>query len=491
MDITAYKNIVGRFTDIRVLVVGDVYLDENVYGVVNGVSLEAPIPILEVHERRYNPGAAGNAACNAAALGAKTSIVGYIGNDINGGILRHEFDVRNVDTAGLVTHPSAATNTYGKWRAGSFNAPAQEILRTDTRKPSFVHDDVEDAIIAAIRERAADVDVIIVVDQVSSVVTDRVIDAIGVAARDHDVLTVGDSRERAGSLRGFDVLVPNDREAGVWAGIDVCDEPSLKQAADALRNVAKNAIITRGPLGITIFDNKGSATNVPLPIKPRQVNDVTGAGDTVTATVALTLAAGGSHHDAATLGNIAASVAVAKPGVVTVSPNELIDQMAGHDSNSKRHTLDELARIVEKLRKTGKRIVWTNGCFDILHVGHIKYLENAAAQGDVLIVGLNTDASVQAIKGPKRPIQSEDERAIVLSALSCVDHIVLFGEFDTTAILDRLQPHIYAKGGDYTLDTINQDERRIIEGYGGHIALLAGVEGKSTTAIIEKMDEES
>jgi len=491
MDITAYTKLVDQFKDVRVLVVGDIYLDENAYGTVVGVSLEAPVPVLEVHERRYNPGAAGNAACNASSLGATTSIVGYIGDDINGGIVRHEFDVRNVDTTGIVSHPGAPTNTYGKWRAGSFNAPVQEVLRTDTRKPSFVTGDVEDAIIAAVQERAANVDVIIAVDQVSSVVSDRVIEAIVEAAQKHGVLTVGDSRERAGSLQGFDVVVPNDREAGLWANIDVRDETSLKLAADALRKVAKNALITRGPLGITVFGEDGASTNVPLPVRPREVIDVTGAGDTVTATVALTLAAGGTHHAAATLGNIAASVAVAKPGVVTVLPKEIIVQMAGHTTDSKLRTLDELAQIIEKLKKNGKRIVWTNGCFDILHIGHIKYLENAAVQGDVLIVGLNTDESVRAIKGPKRPFHKEDERGIILSALACVDYVTLFGDADTTAILERLQPDIYAKGGDYTLESINQDERRVIENYGGHIALLAGVIGKSTTAIIDKIDGES
>ncbi len=491
MDIAAYKKLIDQFADVRVLVVGDIYLDENAFGTVIGVSLEAPVPILEVHERRYNPGAAGNAACNAAALGAKTTIVGYIGDDINGGIVRHEFDVRNVDTSGLVIHPSAPTNTYGKWRAGSFNAPVQEVLRTDTRKPSFVSGAVEDEIIAAIRDRAADVDVIIAVDQVSSVLSDRVIETIVAVAKEHKILTVGDSRERASSLKGFDVIVPNDREAGHAAGIDVYDEPSLLKAANALRKEAKNALITRGPLGITIFSEDGATTNVPLPVRPREVIDVTGAGDTVTATVALTLAVGGSHHDAATLGNVAASVAVAKPGVVTVSPKEVLEQMVGRTTALKLRTLDELARIIEKLKKAGKRVVWTNGCFDILHIGHIKYLENAAAQGDVLIVGLNTDASVRELKGPGRPVHPEDERGIVLSALACVDYVTLFGDADTTAILERLQPHIYAKGGDYTLETINQDERRVIETYGGHIALLAGVEGKSTTSIIEKMGDDS
>lgn len=487
MDIAVYKNLVERFADVRVLVVGDIYLDENAYGTVTGVSLEAPVPILEVHERRYNPGAAGNAACNAASLGAQTAMVGYIGDDIHGGIVRHEFEIRNVDTSGIVTHPSAQTNTYGKWRAGSFNAPAQEVLRTDTRKPTLISGKVEDAVIEAIRKRAPEVDVIIAVDQVSSVLTDRVIAAIVEVAKEHNLLTVGDSRERAGSLKGFDVVVPNDRESGIWAGIDVVDEHTLTEAANALRKVAKNALITRGPLGISVFAEDGSTTNVPHPVRPRAVIDVTGAGDTVTAAVALTLASGGSLQDAAALGNIAASVAVAKPGVVTVSPKEVLEQMAGRTTDSKLRTLDELERIITKLKKEGKSVVWTNGCFDIIHVGHIKYLENAAAQGDVLIVGLNSDESVRALKGEGRPKNPEEERGIVLSAFACVDYVTVFGDADTTAILERLQPQIYAKGGDYTLETINQDERKVIEAYGGHIALLPGVDGKSTSAIIEKL----
>jgi len=138
----------------------------------------------------------------------------------------------------------------------------------------------------------------------------------------------------------------------------------------------------------------------------------------------------------------------------------------------------------------GKRIVWTNGCFDIIHVGHIKYLENAAAQGDVLIVGLNSDESVRALKGEGRPKNPEEERGVVLSAFACVDYVVVFGDRDTTGLRARLEPHIYAKGGDYTLDTINQDERKVIEGYGGHIALLTGVEGKSSSAIIEALGDD-
>jgi len=194
-----YCEFLERFAGKGVLVVGDIYLDENVFGAVTGVSLEAPIPVFEVHERRHNPGAAGNAACNAAALGAQTYMVGVVGADPNADIVRKEFAVRNVDTSGVVSDPGRPTNTYGKLKAGGHNIPAQEVLRTDTPSPSFIDGDVEDQVIANLRARAPEVDAIMVGDQVSSVCTERVLAEVAACAREHGLLTVGDSRGRAGA----------------------------------------------------------------------------------------------------------------------------------------------------------------------------------------------------------------------------------------------------------------------------------------------------
>ncbi|HEO72335.1 MAG TPA: D-glycero-beta-D-manno-heptose 1-phosphate adenylyltransferase, partial [Candidatus Hydrogenedentes bacterium] len=325
--------------------------------------------------------------------------------------------------------------------------------------------------------------------QASSVATERVLAEVVALARKHKLLTVGDSRARAGALKGFDVIVPNDREAGIGAGIEVVDEATLEQAGKKLLGICKNALVTCGAKGITVFAEDGSIENVP--IKPCRVVDVTGAGDTVTAAVALTLLAGGSLHEAAVIGNAAAGVAVGQEMVVTVSQAEVIGALSGDAGPAKLRTLDALTAIVAKLRKEGKTVVWTNGCFDILHTGHISYLVKAAAFGDVLIVGLNTDASVRENKGLNRPIVGERDRALVLSALECVDHIILFGEKTTTSLLGALKPDVYAKGGDYTLDTIVQEERRLVEGYGGRIAIIPGVEGQSTSAIIERISREA
>lgn len=486
MNVERYHELMSRFSEKRVMVVGDIYLDENVFGVVNGVSLEAPIPIFEVRERRHNPGAAGNAACNAAALGARTCMVGVVGADPNADIVRHEFAVRNVDTSGIVVDPGRATNTYGKLKAGGHNIPMQEVLRTDTPTPTFISGDTEEQVIANIRARAGEVDAIIVGDQVSSVCTERVIAAIVEEARKHKLVTVGDSRKRAAALRGLDVVVPNDKEAGVAVGIDVTDDASLDAAGRKLLQSARNALVTCGPKGIRIFAEDGSVTDVP--ILPCHVVDVTGAGDTVTAAVTLSLLAGGTLEEAAFLGNVAAGVAVAQPGVVTVTRDEVAKVLAGGGGEpSKVRTLEEVVQAVRKLKAEGKKVVWTNGCFDILHVGHVTYLLRAAREGDVLVVGLNSDESVRQNKGPDRPIQNERDRALVLSALECVDFIIIFGDKTTVGLLEAIQPDVYAKGGDYTIDTIVQEERRVVEGHGGRIAIIPGVAGQSTTAVIKRI----
>jgi D-beta-D-heptose 7-phosphate kinase/D-beta-D-heptose 1-phosphate adenosyltransferase len=413
--------------------------------------------------------------------------VGYVGDDANADIVRREFAVRNVNTDYVVTDPSRPTNTYGKLRAGGFNIPSQEILRTDTPSPTFISGAVEDLLVAHIETLTPEVDVIVVVDQVSSVATERVLATVVDCARRHKVLTVGDSRARAGALKGFDVVVPNDREAGIGAGIEVLDEASLDAAAERLLQIAGGALITRGPAGIRVYRPQAEPVDVPIAIAPDAVVDVTGAGDTVTAAAALTVAAGGSLEDAAVLGNAAAGVAVVQPGVVTVSNAELLDALASSGAPSKLKTMDALKRILEGLHRDGKRIVWTNGCFDLIHVGHITYLQRAAALGDVLVVGLNSDTSVKQNKGSERPIIPQENRAIVLAAFECVDYIVIFDEPTPMRLLEYLKPDVYAKGGDYSIDTIVQEERRLVEGYGGEIAIISGVEGQSTTQIVSRM----
>lgn len=482
-----WKALLERFAQANVLVVGDVYLDENIDGKVTGISLEAPIPVYEIHRRRHNPGAAGNAACNVAALGATTYMVGYVGDDTNGEIVTRAFEEMGVDPSGLIVAPDRPTNTYGKLHAGGHNIPDQEILRTDTPAPTLVSGELEDRIIEQIEARASEVDAIVVVDQVASVVTEKVLDTVRMCAERHGLLTVGDSRSRIHLFSGFDVVVPNDREAGLGVGMSIENDADLAQVGSKLLETIRNVAITRGPAGISLFKEGGSVFHGPATVSPREVVDVTGAGDTVTAAIAVTLVAGGSYEEAVSIANVAAGIAVAQPGVVTVPRDRLAAALAGEGGPTKLKQRDELKSLVEELQQNGKTVVWTNGCFDILHVGHIVYLQRAAAEGDALIVGLNSDASVRALKGPTRPVIPEQDRALVLSALECVSYVVIFDEPTTTPLLDALKPDVYAKGGDYTVDTICQEERRLVEGYGGRIAIIPGVEGRSTTNVIKRI----
>jgi D-beta-D-heptose 7-phosphate kinase/D-beta-D-heptose 1-phosphate adenosyltransferase len=488
MEQTDYRALMARFDDIKVLAVGDIYLDENVSGRVVEVSLEAPIPVFEVLKRKYNPGAAGNAACNASTLGGKVTMLGVIGDDVNAGIVKREFEARGVNTDHIVVDPARATSTYGKLRAGGHNTPTQEILRTDTPKPTLITGEVEAQVVAKIYELAPKMNAILLGDQAVSTITDKVLAAIVECAKKYNLVTVADSRARAGFFGEIDIVVPNDAEAGRAAGIEVTDTDSLMKAGKFLLNSARNAFVTRGPHGIEIFAADGTVENVA--IRPVKAVDVTGAGDTVAAMVVLARAAGASLRDAAYLGNIAAGIAVEQEGVVTVSRAEVDDVLYGDHGPAKLKTVEQLRPIMDKLRSEGKKVVWTNGCFDILHVGHITYLIAARREGDALVVGLNTDKSVQENKGPGRPVVNERDRATVLSALECVDYIVLFDDKTPMPLLEALEPDVYAKGGDYTIDTIVQEERLLVEGYGGSIAIIPGVEGQSTTSIIERIAEE-
>ena len=479
--------LLNAFKSVRVMAIGDIYLDEYVHGKITEISLEAPIPVFEVQKRCYNPGAAGNAACNAASLGAQVTMVGVIGADSNAAIVKREFTIRNVDVSGLVEDESRPTNTYGKWRAGGHNIPSQETWRTDTPRPKMISGDIETQIIERIRSIAPTVDAIMIGDQASATISDHVLEVILECAQQYGLKTVADSRARAGFFKGIDLITPNDNEAALAANIEITDETSLNEAGKRLIAIAKNAMITLGPEGIACFSADGTVEKVT--IDPVKAVDVTGAGDTVTAAATLTLVSGGTLSEAAALGNLAAGIAVVQTGVVTVSNKEVHDRLVEGNSTTtdKLKTLEQLQAIMKRLKGENERVVWTNGCFDILHVGHILYLQEARKQGDIMVVGLNSDASVSENKGPERPVVCEHDRAQVLSALECVDYIIIFDEKTPMPLLKILQPDVYAKGGDYTLDTIEQHERTLVESYGGTIAIIPGREGQSTTCIIDRI----
>ena len=371
---------------------------------------------------------------------------------------------------------------------GSFRALGAEVFWVGGEAEGKA---VEAALIEGIRERAGDVDAIVVVGCEAGMVSQRVLLAVTDCAMEHGVLTVADVGVRVDMIRDFDVVVSSAADLGAGLRVDVESDEDLSRAAGIMTGNCRVLFVVQGADGISVFaegtiahssaGNSGVATSA----MSEGAADKAGAA---TAAVVLSLLSGASLAEAADIANAAACVARQRGGV-QVTREEIEDCMFNEDESGAIVALEQLSEIVKSCQADGKKVVWTNGCFDILHVGHVKYLIDAAKEGDVLVVGLNSDASVQAIKGAGRPVVPEHERVFIVAALGCVDYVTIFSDQDTVKLLDALRPNVYAKGGDYTIDTINQDERKFVEGYGGRIALIPGVEGLSTTSIIEKLEK--
>ncbi len=485
-----FEEIASGFAGKRVLVIGDLYLDEYLWGDMDEISKEGPIPVIHVKTHTYCPGAAANAANGVRALGGEVFLAGVAGDDANGHILLDALRREGINIEGILIGAQASTNTYSKISAGGFHSPKQEVLRIDTQRPPPISEStalrLRDYVVGLLPQLEG----IAFVDQASSVVTDRLLEDVSELALKHGVLLVGDSRERVGRFRGFNLICPNDYEASAAAGADSVDEAALVEAGRKLlrERAHKNLIITRGKHGMMAFEGDGRVTN--LPTFAQEVFDVTGAGDTVTAATCLSLLGGASLVEAAEIANLAAGVAVSKSGTVTVSLKELraaYSRISGRLPPQKIRSLEELRAIVDELRAQQKRIAWTNGCFDIVHSGHIAFLREAKRHADVLIVGINGDRSAAVLKGPVRPVLPQAERAQVIAELATVDYVTIFEEATCVQALKELRPDVYLKGRGYSLEAVNQEERQVVESYGGRIVLLAGGPDVSTSEIIQRI----
>jgi D-beta-D-heptose 7-phosphate kinase/D-beta-D-heptose 1-phosphate adenosyltransferase len=287
--------------------------------------------------------------------------------------------------------------------------------------------------------------------------------------------------------RGATIITPNRKEAEIASRIPIVDDESLGLAASFLMAQGEYdaLLVTRSAEGMSLFPRGGETVHIPT--VAREVYDVTGAGDTVVAALGLGLACGAGFDEASRLANVAAGIAVGKVGTSIVFPEEIIGSIRHEhpDSDNKIKNLDALADVIEGEKRKGRRVAFTNGCFDLLHVGHVKYLQKARTYGDLLVLGLNSDASVRRLKGEKRPLIGQSERAHILAALDCIDYVVIFDEDTPIRLLETLRPHVLVKGGDYTPDRVVGKD--LVESYGGRVELVDFVDGKSTTNIIEKI----
>ncbi len=485
MDRKTVESLFSRIGDIRCLVIGDLMLDEYLWGKAERISPEAPVQVVDVQREELRLGGAGNVVNNLAALGAQVAVCSAVGDDDNGTALLSVFGQRHVAVEAVFRDPDRRTS-----RKTRVVAAHQQIVRIDRESREPLAPAIEDRICAWIAANAGSFSVILLSDYHKGVLTQRVIASAIDAARASGIPVLVDPKGADfARYRGVTILTPNRKEAEVASGVAIRDQESLERAAEAIMAAAglEHLLVTRSEEGMSLFSRTGAAVHIPT--VAREVFDVSGAGDTVLASLAVGMAAGLGMTEAARLANIAAGIAVAKLGTSTVSPEEIVNAVAltHSDSDAKIKNPDALAAIIAAEKGRGKRIVFTNGCFDLLHAGHVKYLQKARGLGDLLVLGLNSDASVRRLKGEKRPLIAEEERAHLLAALNCIDYVVLFDEDTPLALITQLKPDILVKGGDYTPDAVVGKE--VVEAYGGRVELVAFVDGKSSTNIIERVLE--
>ena len=467
-----------------VLVVGDVMLDRYLWGDCDRISPEAPVQVVDVRSEAVKLGGAGNVVANLGALGAQVRVASVIGEGEAAGTLLDLLRQTGADTSGICTDPIRRVTQKTRLMAAN-----QQVVRLDSETRSDLSAAEKAELLAAVDQQLDGVDAVVISDYGKGVCTDGVISEVTTRARARGVPVLCDPKGTDyAKYRGASAITPNRKEASEATRIAIADEASLLAAGGRLRDdlALDFCLITLSADGMAVFDDGGMRR---IPTVAQEVFDVTGAGDTVIASLAFAIGAGVDAHRACEFANLAAGVVVGKIGSASTTFEEL-RQHASSARPRRRITdkivaLDELEPIVRDLKARGKRIVFTNGCFDILHAGHIKVLEDTAALGDVLVLGLNSDVSVRRIKGAERPINPEGDRAYLLSALSWVDFVVLFDEDTPENLIRRLVPDVLAKGGDYTVETIVGAD--IVLAGGGEVITVPLVEGKSTTALIERL----
>ncbi len=465
----------------KLLVIGDLMIDHYLWGKTERISPEAPVPVIDVKNESEVLGGAGNVVNNLVALGAEVEVASVIGADENGERLRRMLDELGVGQEALIVEEGRSTT-----RKSRVIASHQQVIRFDSETRTPIDPQSEEKLLERVKvllERG--IDTVLISDYGKGVLTDSLTQGIIHLARERGIRVMVDPKGTDYSkYRGATAITPNKKEAGEATGIVITDEASLREAGFRLKEELEleRAIVTLSEEGMAIF---GDSMQV-IPTVAREVYDVTGAGDTVIATLGFVRACGGEIDEAARIANAAAAVVVGKLGSATASWEEIIAfEDALHESTTEFRIQDRetLAKTVERLRSEGKRIVFTNGCFDLLHLGHVKYLEKAKSFGDVLIVGLNSDDSVRRLKGETRPVNPEYDRAYLLAALEAVDYVSIFDEDTPLELIRIVRPDILVKGGDYRGKEVVGRE------IAGELRLVDFVEGRSSSGIIRKIND--
>ena len=480
MEFTALQDLIRGIPGVRVVCVGDVMVDRFVYGEVTRLSAEAPIPVLARRREMVMLGAAGNVARNVSALGGQVALVGVIGSDIEGReALRLVGDDGRIEGA-LVTDTARPTTLKTRFISGG-----HQLLRVDVEETDAVSAETSARLARTVRNVAPGAGVIILSDYGKGVVTEEVI----AACRNSGLPVLVDSKARSFQRYGaVDVIKPNASElaraSGLPTGTDAEVEAALARALELCE--ARAILVTRAAQGMSLAVRGQSIRHFPG--SPREVFDVSGAGDTAIAALGTGLAAGKSIEDAIAFALLASGVAVGKVGTATVTPDELVEAALAAHMAAAEAKVATVARMVEEIarwRARGLRVGFTNGCFDILHRGHVAYLAQARSWCDRLIVGVNSDRSVRALKGEGRPVNDLESRALVLAGLASVDLVAPFDEDTPLELIRSARPDVLIKGADYTESEVVGGD--LVRGWGGEVRLAPLVEGYSTTAAIRRM----
>ncbi len=480
IEIDSQNVDLGVMFEIPVLVVGDVMLDRHVYGNVRRLSPEAPVPVVSLAGEVHTPGGAGNVAATLAGLGAAVTLAGLVGADVEASQLREALDAKGVNR--LVLHEESGLGTITKTRILSNSQ--QQLLRLDRDgdRAAFAAAAARllDRLPSLIDQQAA----VVLADYEKGVVTPALARLVIDRCRKCGIPCVVDPKKHDfGIYARATILAPNLLEAERANGCPLPGDEAISRAATQMRvALALDAmLITRGPEGMTLSTAE-EITHIPARI--RNVADVTGAGDTVVAVLAACLGSGWTLPEACRLANVAAGIAVSHPGTYVVHADEL--DMAWKGLSHKILSAESARRQLVDARRRGCKVVFTNGCFDILHAGHLSSLEGSRRLGDLLVVGLNSDASVRRLKGDARPVINQENRASLLAGLACVDIVVIFDEPTPENLIRHLDPHVLVKGGDYTIGQIAGAD--FVLSRGGQVVSLPLVAGLSTSAILERTE---
>lgn len=485
MDITALQALPQRFPEVRILCIGDVMLDTFIYGTVDRISPESPVPIFAYGHGETMLGGAGNVVRNVASLGGASGFVSVIGNDATGHVLTRLVGEETALEPYLVTESGRISTEKTRYVASS-----QQLLRADRETTKAITDITAERILEIARVEIPKHNVLVLSDYGKGVLTRALVASLMKIAAQHAVPVLVDPKQRDfGYYAGAHVVSPNAKELLQAAGLEsgASAEDIARAAAElCTKNNLSYLLVTRGKDGMMLCDKSGQIASVPA--SAHEVFDVSGAGDTALAALALAIGAGARMEDAMAFANVAAGIAVTKLGTAVVHADEVSLALThNHPTAAMRKVMSaaHARELVAKWRAEGKQVGFTNGCFDIMHAGHVTVLADAKSRCDKLVVALNTDASVKRLKGDSRPVNREEDRAHLLASLSAVDLVVLFDEETPIELIRMLKPDVLMKGADYTRDQVVGYD--VVEAYGGRVELLPLKDGYSTTNIIKKM----